>query len=485
LLFKEIMAMPTVQPVIGYLLKTFPKLSETFILNEILELERQGVNLHIFSLRSPQDLHHHPGVSQVKAPVTYIPSLLPDYSPAAEAALLGAHHTLLQRYPYRYQEMLGFYLARQEEKHINEFLQGGYLAIELAARSIEHLHVHFANIPAATAEIAQIFSGVSYSVTAHAKDIYLSDPGALNRRFAGAEFVLTCTDYNRRYLESISTSDTPIYRSYHGIDLTRFNSSVAPVAEAETGVLNSDLVVNSSSFSELRFLDADLVVNSGSSSETGVLAPEQFLGLDATPVKLLSVGRFCEKKGFPYLLHACHLLKESLISFECRIVGYGPIQAQLEALIEELELADHVTLVGQLTQDQVIEQYRWADMFVLPCLVTEDGDRDGIPNVLLEAMAMGVPVISTTISGITELIESRHNGLLVPPNNGADLAAAIALITQDDRLRLRLGQAGCRTVRQNFTLERNVGQVKDLLLNTLRTPAPLPQLSPSLEALIR
>ncbi|NJL47538.1 MAG: colanic acid biosynthesis glycosyltransferase WcaL [Leptolyngbyaceae cyanobacterium SM2_5_2] len=455
--------MPTAQPVIGYLLKTFPKLSETFILNEILELERQGVNLHIFSLRPPQDRHCHPGVSRVKAPITYIPSLLPDHSLAAEAALLGAHYTLLERYPCRYQQMLRFYLARREEKHINEFLQGGYLATELAAHGIEHLHVHFANTPTATAEIAHQFSDIPYSVTAHAKDIYLSDAAALNRRFAKAEFVLTCTDYNRRYLESISTSATPIHLSYHGIDLTRFNPS-----ESET-----------------RFLSPDLGAESSSLPETGVLQPEiQLLGLEATPVKILSVGRFCEKKGFPYLLQACHLLKESLINFECRIVGYGPLQAQLNAMIQELDLADQVTLVGQLTQDQVIEQYRWADMFVLPCLVTEDGDRDGIPNVLLEAMAMGVPVISTTISGITELIEPRQTGLLVPPENVTDLAAAIALLTQDDQLRHCLGQAGCRTVRQNFTLERNVGQVRDLLLTTLCAPMAALPLSPSLEALI-
>ena len=436
----------TVQkPVIGYLLKTFPKLSETFILNEILELERQGLNLHIFSLRRSQDRHHHPALSQLQAPVTYLPSLLPEWHHDEETQLVENQIAWGRRDPGQLMAALQFYCDRPETRRFNEFLQGCYLATELEHLGIEHLHVHFANIPTATAEIAQHFSGVPFSITAHAKDIYLTEPAALDRRLRSAEFVLTCTDYNRRYLDSISTSDTPIHLSYHGIDLSRFTHS------------------------------PDVA--------TSQVPPS------ARPLQLLSVGRFCEKKGFAYLLDACKQLQVARVNFHCNLVGYGPLQAALKAQIQALDLTERVTLVGQLTQDQVIEQYRQADVFVLPCLVTDDGDRDGIPNVLLEAMALGLPVVSTAISGLTELVQSGQNGLLIPEKDVAALTAALRQLSQEADLRQRLGQAGRRTVYQNFTLENNVGQVKDWLLHALRCQARVPllptTLSPTLEAVIR
>ena len=433
------------KPVIGYLLKTFPKLSETFILNEILELERQGLNLHIFSLRRPSDRRQHPALSQLQAPVTYIPSLLPEWHHDEETQLIKNQVAWGQRDPNQLMAALQFYCDRPESRRFNEFLQGCYLATELERLGIEHLHVHFANIPTATAEIAQHLSGVPFSITAHAKDSYLTEPAALDRRLRSAEFVLTCTDFNRRYLNTISTSDTPIHLSYHGIDLSRFTR------------------------------------------HPDVAAPPS--PPSARPLQLLSVGRFCEKKGFAYLLEACQQLQIAEVNFHCNLVGYGPLQAALEAQIQALELTERVTLVGQLTQDQVIEQYGQADVFVLPCLVTDDGDRDGIPNVLLEAMALGVPVVSTAISGITELVQSGQNGLLIPEKDVAALTAALLQLEQDTALRQRLGQAGSRTVHQNFTLTDNVGQVKDWLLHALRSPAreslwPT-TLSPTLEAAIR
>ncbi|MDB9527262.1 glycosyltransferase family 4 protein [Oscillatoria sp. CS-180] len=443
------------RPIVGYLLKTFPKLSETFILNEMLELERQGINLHIFSLRQPTDRNHHPAVSQLKAPVTYLPSLLPEWDLEEESQLIENQIAWSRRHPMQMLETLQFYCDRLEERRFNEFLQGCYLATEMQRLNIDHLHVHFANIPAATAEIAKRFSGIPFSMTAHAKDIYLTEKAALNRRIRSADFVLTCTDYNRRHLESISTSDTPIYLSYHGIDLSRFAPHQLPAAA------NPEAMPN--------------------------LAPTP----SRSPLKILSVGRFCEKKGFPYLLQACCILKDAAIPFHCNIVGFGPLEKQIRQQIQDLELTEVVTLIGKLTQDQVIEQYHRADVFVLPCLVTDDGDRDGIPNVLLEAMATGLPVITTAISGITELVQSEQNGLLVSEKDGAAIATALTRLANDPFLGARLGKAGSRTVHQNFTLELNVGQVKDWLLQTLRrtattVPYPVsPSLSPNLETAIR
>ncbi len=431
------------KPLVGYLLKTFPKLSETFILNEMLELERQGVNLHVFSLRRPQDQNHHPAVSRLQAPVTYIPSLLPEWQREEETQLLDCLATWGHRDFATLMATLQFYCDRPEDRRLNEFLQGVYLASEMEQLGIDHLHVHFANIPAATAEIAKQLSGIPFSLTAHAKDIYLTDASALNRRLQAAEFTLTCTDYNRQYLEAIAGPACPIHLAYHGIDLSRFtpSSAVVPSATHE-------------------------------------------------PLQILSVGRFCEKKGFPYLLAACHQLQETGIDFRCRIVGYGPLETALTTQIEELGLGDRVTLVGKLTQAEVIAEYRWADVFVLPCQVTDDGDRDGIPNVLLEAMAMGLPVISTAISGITELVKSGQNGLLVAEKNAPAIAAALEKLARDRTLAQCLGLAGSRTVHRNFTLEQNVGQVKDHLLQALLTqpthyPIKSATLSPVLEAMIR
>lgn len=405
-------------PKIGYLLKTYPKVSETFILNEILELENQGLDLHIFSLRNPSDDKFHPDIAKVKAQVTYIPSILPQLTSEDFASLLQAHVELIGQDKERYLQMMHFYDNRPEEKRLNEFLQAGYLILELQRLKIAHLHAHFANIPTAVAEIVQQFSDISYSITAHAKDIYLSQPEVLNRRITKAEFVLTCTQYNQKFLQAISQSSTPIHLSYHGLDLTRFQPVVTEAQNQE-------------------------------------------------PL-ILSVGRFCEKKGFPYLLQACQILKQKGYKFRCCIVGYGPLQAEIERIIEEFQLGDTVSLAGKMTQDELVKLYRQADMFVLPCLITEDGDRDGIPNVLLEAMAMNVPVISTNISGITELINHQKNGLLVPSKDPHALAREIAELIERPQLIQQLKQAGRATILRQFSLDENIKQVKNLLLAAAR-----------------
>ncbi|MBP0005704.1 MAG: glycosyltransferase [Cyanobacteria bacterium SBC] len=420
-------------PVVGYLLKTFPKLSETFVLNEILELERQGIRLHLFSLRQPRDRRVHPAVDRVRSPITYIPSLLPEFSIVNRNALVEAHVELAQRDTQRYLDVLHFHLDRSEDKTINEFLQAGYLALKLEQLGIAHLHVHFANIPAATAELAKQWCRVPYSITAHAKDIYLTDPATLNRRVADAEFLLTCTDYNRQFLENISTHRTPIYLAYHGIDLSLFRPSLSDSIQATSTTRD----------------------------------PHSEIPL------ILSVGRFCAKKGFSYLLGACHLLKQQGLRFRCAIVGYGPLQHDLEQSIERWNLEDVVQLIGPRTQNELLELYRQADIFALPCQITEDGDRDGIPNVLLEAMAMEIPVVTTDISGISELIHSMKNGILVPQKNVENLTEELRKLILDREFRIQIGRRGGQTIQQNFLLENNVRQVKKILLETLVKNSPI------------
>ena len=417
------------QPVIGYLLKCYPRFSETFILNEILELERQGVKLHIFSILPPQDNQRHADVAKVKAQVTYLPSLVPTFTFKSLFLLLIAHWQLFWQSPRGYLKTLRFYLNRPEKKRWKQFHQAGYLARELQKLEIAFCQTHFANVPAAVAELVYRFSNIPYSIFAHAKDIYLSQPEILARKIASAKFVLTCTGFNHQYLQSISTSKTPIHLSYHGLDLSKFSP------QGDRPEFNSDLPL------------------------------------------ILSVGRFCEKKGFAYLIQACHLLKQKGYQFRCQIVGYGELQAEMEQAIEQLQLQEFITLVGKLTQDKLIELYHQADLFVLPCQITENGDRDGIPNVLLEAMAMKIPVISTPISGITELIEDHKTGLLVPQKDSQAIANAIEELINDPQMRQQLQQAGRTKVIQQFSLEENIKEIKTLLLSTYQDSVTSNQLS--------
>lgn len=406
---------------IGYLLKTYPKLSETFILNEILELERQGVFLHLFSLRKPTDEKNHPDVDKVKAHVTYIPTLLPEFNFPDLIELLKAHLQLLFQSPRQYWQALQFHLQRPEKKRLNEFLQAGYLAATMQNLGLSHLQAHFANVPTATTEIAKIFGNLSYNIFAHAKDIYLTEKEVLDRRIGSAEFVLTCTGFNHRHLRSISTSSTLIYLSYHGFDLTRFTSTVVK-HKTETPLI-------------------------------------------------LSVGRYCEKKGFPYLIQACQQLKQQGHKFQCDIVGYGLLEGELAQLIADLDVADVVSLAGKMTQDELVKVYQRASIFVLPCQVMENGDRDGIPNVLLEAMAMEIPVVSTDISGIGELVESDKNGFLIPEKNTPAIAEALGKLLAQPALGEQFGKAGRERVLQQFSLERNVGEIRELFDRMLNLSA--------------
>jgi glycosyltransferase involved in cell wall biosynthesis len=429
---------------IAYLVKTFPKLSETFVLNEILELERQEMDLHIFSLRQPSETKLHPGVAQVRARVTYI---RPWYTPlppppervpfeklarkvqmAEERRFMFLHHPIWFLRTWFLQARSGarkryFHQAFQERSGTRKrhFYQALALARELRQGGFTHLHAHFANEPTSVGELAHRLAGCRFSFTAHAKDIYLTDREELVRKIAAAEFVITCTGFNRNYLQQIAGNRTPIHLCYHGVDLSRFSGEPAPSRERHAG----------------------------------------------TPL-ILSVGRFCEKKGFPYLIRACHRFKQNGRRFVCRIVGFGPLQEQLEELIRTLGLQDCVSLAGKMTQDRLIQEYRRADLFVLPCLVSDDGDRDGIPNVLVEAMAMRIPVVSTPVSGIVELVDHMENGLLAPEKNSEALAAAMELLLDDPGLRERLGANGRQKVMAGFSLDRSTAKVCRLLAGTGR-----------------
>ena len=404
---------------IGYLLKVFPKISETFILQEVLDLEALDLDLSIFALEQPSETVTHDLVDQVRASVTYLPHSWSTW----QHNPLWTHLRLFLSSPRRYVLTVQFWLQATERPSWSKFLQAGSLAARLLDERIRHLHVHFANAPASVAELTHRFTGIPYSITGHAKDIYLATPAILRRKLRHAQFVVTCTEENRRYLQDLSNDDTPLYCLYHGLNLDRYDQLHASHRDTRS-----------------------------------------------TIPTILSVGRFRDKKGFPTLIHACHLLATRGHRFHCSIVGSGPLRSNFEALIRDLNLEQVITLVGQKTLEEVVGLYQEADIFTLACRVAPDGDRDGIPNVLMEAMACRLPVVTTAISGIPELVRHDHNGLLVPQQDPEALALALAYLLDNPAIRQRLGQAGRETIEQRFCSSYASHQLKALLL-TGTTPS--------------
>src|SRR6266446_8726084 len=407
---------------VAYLVKTFPRLSETFILNEILGVEDLGLELEIFSLRKlpPESEPVHPDVAKVKGRVRYIPSLVRPLWPPGLALLLFSHLALLFARPRRYFAAVRFHFSSGNNPRLKDFLQAGYLGRALRRGKFTHLHAHFANVPTTVAEIVKHLTGIGYSFTAHAKDVYLTPPSELARKIKEAECVLTCTAVNQRYLAGLADHGTPVRLAYHGVDVSRFRA-----------------------------------LSSGDSPQN-----------DGVPL-ILSVARLCEKKGLEFLIEACRILVDRGVAFQCRIVGYGPLEDKLQKMIASLALPDRVFLQGKMTQDQLAALYPRADLFVLPCLVLKNGDQDGIPNVLFEAMVCGVPIISTEIAGVCELIEHQKNGLLVEQRNSNALADAMELLIGSPELRNELARKGRQTVLASFTRESSARNVYNIFSSVL------------------
>jgi glycosyltransferase involved in cell wall biosynthesis len=271
----------------------------------------------------------------------------------------------------------------------------------------DHIHAHFLNQSATIALIIQRMLDVPYSVTVHASGEFFATPMMIREKLAGAKFIATCTKYNRDHLEEVGKDlfGGKVLVNYHGLDLEKYHRN----------------------------------------------KPKP-----AAPPLILSVGQLRERKGMIYLVQACGILQDRGIDFRCRIIGEGPEREALEREIERLGLAEKVTLAGALPQEQVIPEYEAANLFVLPTVLSESGDRDGIPNVILEAMAMELPVISTWNSAIPEAVRDGENGLLVPPKDIPALADALEKILTDSIFAAKLANEACRTVREQFDPQRNI-----------------------------
>lgn len=409
---------------IGYILKRYPRLSETFILNEIRALERLGTKLHIFSLMRVEGPLAHPTVREVQAEVTYFPAQWF----AAAFAVLKAHAEIAAWAPSRYFHaiLLALWWSVRSRRPLSvwkQFLRSGYVASGCRRHDIRHLHAHFANAPATVARLAGLMCDIPHSFTTHAKDLYLTPQKVLRRRISSAQLVLTCTRNNLQYLCSFARPEDlgKIHLVYHGIDLAEF--TLPPTA-------------------------SDTPANAGNDEDAPLI---------------LSVGRLVPKKGMPDLIAACHLLMRRGVRFRSLIVGEGPLRGQLEAQIRDLGVGHRVELLGAMAHDRLVGFYERASIFALAPHVTEDGDRDGIPNVLAEAMAAGVPVVSTSVSGIPELIENGRTGLLVRPRNTEALANALECLLADPALSRRLAVAARQRIECGFECWETAKALQKLL----------------------
>jgi glycosyltransferase involved in cell wall biosynthesis len=314
--------------------------------------------------------------------------------------------------------------------YLKEFLQAATIADRvLRAGDVRHLHAHFCHGATTVTWLASLMTGLPFSFTAHAKDIYcesLNPKGLLRRKMRAARFVVTCTDANREHLLKVEPR-AKVHCVYHG--------------------LNAE-------FTEL-LVDAD-----------GSARPSTSIG--GGRLRALGVGRLVEKKGFDVLVEACGILRRREVPFEAVIVGeHGEHEAEIRRRIDALGLGDSVRLAGPMEQTRLLEEYRSAGVFCLPCRVLENGDRDGIPNVLMEAMACGLPVVTTPVSGIPEIIRDGVNGRLVPPDDPAALADALLRIDADRQFAQGLSAQARATVRERFDGERFAAELAALFREVL------------------
>ena len=402
-----------------YIVGTYPTITTTFIDREIAVLRDLGVEIDVISIRSPDpDLLAQPEYRAIAADTT---SLLP----TTPARVVRAHLYFLLRRPGRYLSTCGYLLTRRHPslrawlKTLLHFGEAA-LAADCARRSApQHIHAHFLDRAATLALVVARLLGCSYSITAHANDIYVN-PVLLGPKMANAAFVVTVSEYNRAHL-------------------------LQAVPEADGGnlaVLHP--WVDTSSF----------VPSSGRRP--------------GSTRRVLSVGRLVEKKGHQYLIEACALLRDRGVEVECTVVGDGPLFADLQSKIRALSLGDIVTLEGALPQSEVRRLAAESDLFVLACVVAADGDRDGIPVALAEAMAVGLPVVSTDVVGVSELVQSG-TGVLAEPGDASSLADAIESVLNGDME--MMGIAGRDVVVAQFDLRAGVARLLELFQETQRSTA--------------
>ncbi|HYI15783.1 MAG TPA: glycosyltransferase [Thermomicrobiales bacterium] len=399
-------------PQVAYMVLRFPTLSETFIVREINALRDRGCDIGIYPLWRDQPAQVHPDVPALEPFVRW--------KHPVSLATLRATLSMLIRRPGRYLSALSLVLSDLGRHPKRAIISLGlfptivWMADDLERRGIRHIHAHFASHPTLAALIIHRLTGISYSFTAHAYDLYV-DPSHLPNKVSEATFIVTISEYNQALLRPLAGDTTPVHVIHCGVTLPECLPGPLPGRRA-----------------------------------------------------VVCVARLEEKKGQKYLIEACGLLHRRGVSLHCTIIGGGPELKHLQALVARHGLAAVVQLVGPQTSERDQEYLSSADLFVLPSVVTKSGNAEGIPVALMEAMAAGVPVISTSTTGIPELVIDDETGLLVPPRDIEALADAIEQLLDDRELSDRLRVAAFQKVAAEFEIEANAREIERHMLDAIQ-----------------
>jgi glycosyltransferase involved in cell wall biosynthesis len=402
---------------IVYVLGEFPSISETFILREMVALEGMGFHLLPLSMEQPAEGPVH------EEALPFVDRTLHRPPPFSWPSVSGLLRSALRR-PLGFISGLMFIVRnaathpRDAKELLSAFIAAAYFASKLPARHTRHIHAHFASYPGTVGLLLAEICGGSFSLSCHAQDIFADKTILLPRKMGEAEFVTVCTQHGLERLQRLHTlsSSDKLHLLYHGLDASRI----------------------------------------------------EYLPHVEYPLPLIvSVGRLVEKKGFPFLLQAAAVLHGRGVQFELIIVGDGPMRDELERLASGLGLREKVVFAGQLTQEELAHVYRRADAFCLPCIVAKDGDRDGLPNVILEAMAYAVPVVASNLSAIPEAVINEETGLLAVPGSPHEIAAQLERVLSDGELRQRLITNARRKVEEDFDLQKNTVRLGALFAEAL------------------
>ena len=397
---------------VAFVLKGYPRLSESFIAQEILALKKRGLDIRLFSLRYPTDDRHHPVHREIGGTTTYLPEYL-----YREPLRVHRSWRAVSGLP-GYDEARRIWLAdlRRDPtpSRVRRFGQALVLAHEFPTDA-EWIHAHFMHTPATVARYAAVMLGLPWSFSAHAKDVWTLPAWEKAEKLKHCRWMVTCTRTNVEHFASLAPELADLV--YHGIDFSRFPPP-----------------------------------SGGRSWRDGGNADD--------PVRILSVGRAVEKKGYPGLIEALGRLPSGL-HWRLDHIGGGVLLGSLKRRARLAGLDGRIRWLGPQSQDAVLEAYRGADVFVLNCRIAGDGDRDGLPNVLMEAQSQGVACLSTRVSAVPELITDDETGLLVAPDDPAALTAALIRLITSPGLRQRLGEAGAARVSASFDFEDTIGKLAD------------------------
>ncbi len=406
---------------IALVLKGYPRLSETFIAQEIHSLEKLGFDITIVSLRHPTSKKRHPVHDAIKAPLLYLPEYL--YQESGRVFKSWWKIRKNTGYKLAFSNWLRDLRLDFSPNRFRRFGQAVVLAAEFPD-DCRLIYSHFIHTPSSVAKYASDILGIPWTASAHAKDIWTSPDWELKDKLESMDWLVTCTSNGHAHLQGLADDPDKVRLVYHGLDLSKF-----------------------------------------SKRKSIALGPD---GSDAQkPVRLLTVARPVEKKGLDTLVKALALLPKEL-HWHWTQVGTGEESEAIQKLAEDLGVTDNISFKGAMSQADVINEYHSADMFVLPCRIASTGDRDGLPNVLVEAQSQGLVVISTPISGVPELVKHNHNGLLVEPDDPDALANAIIQASSDPAARRKMGKAGADIVHSKFEHNASMEPLTEYLLDSLK-----------------